>query len=220
MLEYWDTLGWYTFPSVTGLGFLWLSVMMVSRDTGPRILRRTWKTFTQNLRLSIKLWYNTRTKGTRASIADFVHPSRIVYMRMKTPVEDRLWSRVVEAYGCWEWRGSLSSSGYGQIGDESGKLVTVHRLAYELLVGPIPTGLVLDHTCRNQRCVNPLHLDITTSAINTARGDHTNKGHNRLKTECKYGHKFTEDNTYRYGTARQCKICRDNRVRRYRSEYY
>ncbi|RZJ86864.1 MAG: HNH endonuclease [Hymenobacter sp.] len=35
---------------------------------------------------------------------------------------------------------------------------------------------------------------------------------NSLKTHCKAGHLFDENNTYHYGTARICRTCRDRRV--------
>lgn len=44
-----------------------------------------------------------------------------------------------------------------------------HRVVYESLVGPIPAGLELDHTCRVRRCVNPDHLEPVTHAENQRR---------------------------------------------------
>jgi hypothetical protein len=45
-----------------------------------------------------------------------------------------------------------------------------HRFAYLEFVGPIPDGLVLDHLCRNKKCVNPDHLEPVTNAENLRRG--------------------------------------------------
>lgn len=69
---------------------------------------------------------------------------------------------------CWTWTADLCSRGYGQIGWK-GHSKLAHRRAYELLVGPIPDGLVLDHLCRNQSCVNPAHLEPVTRAENNRR---------------------------------------------------
>ena len=44
-----------------------------------------------------------------------------------------------------------------------------HRLAWEIVIGPIPDGLVLDHLCRRPVCVNPSHLEPVTDAENLRR---------------------------------------------------
>src|ERR1700745_534406 len=63
------------------------------------------------------------------------------------------------ATGCWEWDATINSSqGYAMI-MVKGKRVLAHRFSYEYHVGPIPTGLQLDHLCRNRSCVNPSHLE-------------------------------------------------------------
>lgn len=75
------------------------------------------------------------------------------------------------ATGCWLWTASLGSHGYGQLSTTYGKgPAHAHRVVYETLVGPIPTGLHIDHLCRNRCCVNPLHLEPVTQKINNARG--------------------------------------------------
>lgn len=74
----------------------------------------------------------------------------------------------VDANGCWIWTGSKSKQGYGRI-KWRGKGYTAHRAMYEHLVGEIPEGLVLDHTCNVKSCVNPDHLDPVTNAVNLAR---------------------------------------------------
>lgn len=70
--------------------------------------------------------------------------------------------------GCWEWQGSISQAGYGNISRNRRTNVT-HRYVYELLVGKIPEGLVLDHTCNNRRCCNPSHLQPVTRSENSSR---------------------------------------------------
>jgi hypothetical protein len=85
------------------------------------------------------------------------------------------------ANGCWLWTGVLNLAGYGMIAPPGGlgktavnkkaQPLLAHRVSYELHVGPIPDGIYLDHLCRQPRCVNPAHLDITTPAQNSLRGE-------------------------------------------------
>lgn len=98
------------------------------------------------------------------------------YRKSDEEYSRRFWSRVNigNQDECWEWQGGLSPYGYGRycIGDsrKPGCHVQAHRFAYEDKVGPIPEGLVLDHLCANQRCVNPSHLEPVTFQENIRRG--------------------------------------------------
>lgn len=66
---------------------------------------------------------------------------------------------------CWPWPGSKTTGGYGKI-QHDGRLQLAHRVAYELHVGPIPDGLMLDHICFERDCFNPRHLEPVTNAQN------------------------------------------------------
>lgn len=75
--------------------------------------------------------------------------------------------------GCWLWTGAKNWTGYGQRSvrvDGKVRTARAHRMAYELLVGPIPEGLTIDHLCRVRHCVNPDHLEPVTMKENARRG--------------------------------------------------
>lgn len=86
------------------------------------------------------------------------------------------------AGACKPWLGSVTRDGYGQMGRGS-KVYYVHRLVWEEANGPIPDGLVVDHTCHNRdracaggrscphrRCCNLDHMELVTSITNVRRG--------------------------------------------------
>lgn len=121
------------------------------------------------------------------------------------PVANRLLGKVdlSDPLGCWEWQASTSNGGYGQF-KLNGTMARAHRVSYELFVGQIPDGMVLDHLCRNRRCVNPAHLEAVTQDENMARGARA------TATHCSYGHEFTPENTRhrdRKNGERVCRTC-------------
>lgn len=86
-------------------------------------------------------------------------------MRATRPVADRFWEKVDKTETCWLWTASQDGRGYGGLRVD-GVLKKAHRLAYEICVGPIPTGLDLDHVCHTPPCVNPAHLRPVTHKQN------------------------------------------------------
>lgn len=66
---------------------------------------------------------------------------------------------------CWRWPGTKTRDGYGRV-CMNGRLQLAHRVAYELHVGPIPDGLVIDHVCYTYDCFNPAHLEPVTRVEN------------------------------------------------------
>lgn len=140
----------------------------------------------------------------------------LTLVREKDPVV-RFWSYVDTSGDCWLWLGADNGHGYGATYFE-GKQQQAHRVAYKLLVGPIPNGLQLDHLCRNRACVRPDHLEAVDIRTNLIRGNGTT-GVNFRRTHCKHGHPFTTDNTYNWNGIRQCRSCRDRRREQWRERH-
>ena len=106
---------------------------------------------------------------------------------------------------CIRWTGTIDSDGYGRLG---GRLA--HRVAYEKAVGEIPTGLELDHVCRNKACVNPAHLEPVSRMENMRR-------RYVVQTRCAHGHVLDGENTYRRPNGhRDCRACSRQRQQKHR----
>jgi hypothetical protein len=130
----------------------------------------------------------------------------------EVPLEQRLAGGMRGTDECWLWTGVIHPRGYGQMKIKAASH-RVHQVAYEVWVGPIPEGLVIDHVCHNRdlscprgpkcmhrRCYNPAHLEAVPSAENSRRAK-------RKLTHCPKGHPYDELNTRLnrgYGVCRTC----------------
>ena len=127
--------------------------------------------------------------------------------RILDPVE-RFWSHVEKTDACWHWTASVTGRGYGNY-KLDGRTQGVHRIAYELLVGPIPEGLTIDHLCRVKTCVNPAHLEPVTNRenIQRARGG---------IESCINGHPYTPETMIprKDGSTYKCRVCHNARRRK------
>ena len=143
--------------------------------------------------------------------------------RKRIPMEVRFWSHVAKTDGCWLWTGTLNWAGYGRFvpsGTPGDKAEMAHRVAYELLVGPVPEGTELDHLCRVRNCVRTDHLEAVPHKVNIDRGQW---GPVLLsqRTHCSHGHEYTAANTRISAKRgyRECRACgadyqRELRLRR------
>ena len=138
-------------------------------------------------------------------------PHRHRYGPKLQPLAERFWEKVDRRGSdeCWPWLASLDAYGYGQIygGPLSPTNRKAHQVAYEINVGPIPSGLELDHTCRNPACVNPAHLEPVTHRENGLRGVGVG-ARNARKNHCPKGHPYDLVNTAFNKRGRRCRTCK------------
>jgi hypothetical protein len=129
--------------------------------------------------------------------------------RVKQNPESRFREKFVEdESGCWLWQGALGAGGYG-VARWHGKRNGAPRVASELFVGRIPEGLEIDHLCRVRHCVNPAHMEPVTHAENMRRRVPP------VRTHCKWGHLYVEENIWWYRGGRVCRTCGRDRQRRF-----
>ena len=139
------------------------------------------------------------------------------YPKLTEGHQANFWRHVPERPegACWIWRGGLMHNGYGRFNLPPTELkrpsAAAHRLAYELLIGPVPDSLDMDHLCRVRACVNPAHLEPVTRSENLRRSESTVIGSNIRKTHCIRGHSLTDAHIVitKLGIVkRHCRPCR------------
>lgn len=80
--------------------------------------------------------------------------------------QEALRKRVHQEGDCIVWAGHRNQHGYGRVNVGGNRLRVVHHLAWELVHGPIPDGLEVDHVCFNRACINVDHLRTVTRSDN------------------------------------------------------
>ncbi len=126
---------------------------------------------------------------------------------------------IVDENGCHIWQGDRSSGGYGRA-RYKGRLQMVHRVRYELEVGPIPDGFQVDHyVCDNGQggCCNPQHCRPVTPRENVLRSNNP-CARNRASEHCPRGHALSADNLdahHKNSGRRSCQKCTMARHRAY-----
>jgi len=144
---------------------------------------------------------------------------------------DRFLAKVaVGEDGVWIWSAAPGAEGYGtfHVGGNKGPMAQAHRLAYTVLVGPIPEGMDLDHVrhndayqrgecvggkgCLHRREVDPAFLVPRTREENWLHGA-VNSSVVALTGKCKWGHPLSGENLRIYrgkdGSERQvCRACK------------
>lgn len=102
-------------------------------------------------------------------------------MHIKQSIIDRFFSYTkISINKCIEWTKSVTYRGYGRFWHE-GKSISSHRFSWIIKNGPIPTGLIICHSCDNTKCVNPDHLWLGTHKDNAKDRDYKKRSNRRSK---------------------------------------
>lgn len=105
--------------------------------------------------------------------------------------------------GCWKWTGKVQKNQgrfYGVLPDYISSSTVAHRIIYALLIGEPGEVLIKSVSCI-ELCVNPYHFSSMTISEQLSL--------QQTKPFCKYGHEYTDKNTYirKDGQGRQCRQC-------------
>lgn len=105
--------------------------------------------------------------GSRAGVYSRCYECKRAYkVKSAKPLAPKFYAKVRKLdSGCWEWTGAIVKD-YGQM-FHGGKHLMAHHAALILSGREPPTWpMVVDHICRNPRCVNPDHLRVVHQTDN------------------------------------------------------
>jgi hypothetical protein len=123
----------------------------------------------------------------------------------------RFFARVIKrADGCWIHT-LATNRGYSQQ-FFGGKTFRGHRVSWFLAGNKFEVKKVLDHKCRNRRCVNPDHLRQVSDKQNVLCGA-GQTAINALKTHCIRGHELSGKHITIRNGRRVCRKCVNQRQR-------
>lgn len=131
---------------------------------------------------------------------------------------DEFWAKVDRTQEHWLWKGNPARGERHVQTTRHGRMILVHRLAWEFTFGPIPIGLNVCHHCDIPRCINPIHLFLGTTSDNNADMALKHRHGQSKKTQCPAGHDYDQINTIvvRSTGERRCRTCVNARKRHQR----
>lgn len=104
------------------------------------------------------------------SLTGFDRPGPTPYRPRNMTLAERLasWTILDPDTGCLLWTGTVKVNGYGEI-DIAGTTYRTHRVAWELVNGPIPETMTVDHLCNHPLCLNVRHMEVVSAKENVRR---------------------------------------------------
>lgn len=129
---------------------------------------------------------------------------------------ERFWAKVRKSDRCWIFTGTLAGFGHGHFWTGR-RMERAHRISWLLSNGPIPEKMCVCHRCDVPACVRPDHLFLASKADNARDMYKKHRDSQSRKEQCKNGHPFNAENTYRRGQWRMCRACTRERMRRLRT---
>jgi hypothetical protein len=137
------------------------------------------------------------------------------YMEYITKQESERFEKSYKKVGdCKLWKNYLDKDGYGHFYFRKKKR-RAHRVAYFMHYGAIPSGMVIDHLCKNRNCVSIEHLRLITIAENILDNSNSLGAINKRKISCKWGHPLDK----KYGRQRYCSVCTKEKSSRLRKQW-